>query len=150
MTTEQEFLGNAPRPGNAPLATTWSTALQDAAALFEQARLAADNGDTREALAAGAEAVGMAAVAVDLRRRDYVEVELLPDTTSFETALSGAVRAEKALGDQRDQQLSDEDAEMLAREDPRLSKWDILDGIRATHPPVPPATVDYLQGGGAL
>lgn len=78
MTTEAEYLGNTPKSGNAPLAPSSASALQDAAALYERARLAADSGEALEALTIGAEAVGMAAVAADLERREAAAAMLAP------------------------------------------------------------------------
>lgn len=114
MTTEQEFLGNAPGPENAPLAPSSASALQDAAALFEQARRAADNGEAQEALSAGAEAVGMAAVAVDLERREQA------------MAQHPAASAREQLVDER------------------ISRLDMIDGVGAARRPVPVAVADYL------
>lgn len=142
MTTEQEFLGNEPRNENAPLAKNWAIALQDAAALFERALRAADSGETLEALAAGAEAVGMAAVAVDMKRGEYVEIDILPDTSRCEAAIEEVIHAEKALEAQRAQPLTEEDIQRAMNADLRLSRWDVLDGVGVR--PVP-GQVDALD-----
>jgi len=88
MTTEQEWLGNTPRvtedanvPEGMALAgdftpapmeptKTATMALEDATALFTEAARLGEAGDSAGALAVGAEAVAMAAAAVDLYYRE--------------------------------------------------------------------------------
>jgi len=68
MTTEQEWLGNVPAPLEPTKTAT--TALEDAAATFTEAARLAEAGDSKRALMVGAEAVAMAAAAVDLYYRE--------------------------------------------------------------------------------
>lgn len=149
---EQEFLGNRPRPEMTDPPKDWAqAAAQGQHELDEGARLAA-HGDIRAALVASATGVGLLAEALQLQADEE-------EQAGRDTAVMALHPAGQAAPVRWNRELTQGEAELLALEDPRLSKWDVLDGVGQRPPaapapaPVsaaavlPPATVDYLFGG---
>ncbi len=144
---EQEFLGNWSRPEMTDPPKDWAQAAEQGQhELDEGARLAA-HGDIRGALVASATGVGLLAEALQLQAD---EDELAERSAAVAMHPSGQAQPVRW-----NRELTEGEAELLALEDPRLSKWDVLDGV-GQRPPVapvqaatvlPPAAADYLSGG---